>query len=323
MNKRRILWADYLRCLCILLVIASHVLGTDEIWKQLLFGFNVPCLVILSGYLSAESSGSSLKQYYWKRAKRLLFPTWIFFTVYFLLIGIVSLNSLYPYSFTQIVKTYLFMDGIGYTWILAIFVMIAIFTPIYKVVFSKIRNVNLIALVLYWILGLVLFLIPGKNIIVKLMMYASGYIFLSFFGYCYESYKSKTLILLGGITEILLGLYIRFASNGNAFDFSAQKYPPTIYYVFYGLVAFIILKEVFSFLSCKTQLSQVNMLIEKISKISFDLYLWHIFALYLSRNVSNRTLRLFTVILLSFAFAILYGLIKSKISASMNHKEKK
>ena len=110
--------------------------------------------------------------------------------------------------------------------------------------------------------------------------------------------------------------------NGNAFDFSAQKYPPTIYYVIYGLVAFIILKEVFSFLSCKTQLSQVNMLVEKVSKISFDLYLWHIFALYLSRNVSNRTMRLFAVILLSFAFAIIYSLIKSKISESMYHKEK-
>ena len=198
MNKRRILWADYLRCLCILLIIASHVLGTDEIWKQLLFGFNVPCLVILSGYLSVESSGSSLKQYYWKRAKRLLFPTWVFFAVYFILIGIVSIDSSYPYSLTQIVKTFLFMDGIGYTWILAIFVMIAIFTPIYKVMVNKIERNNLVALILYWILGLTLFLVPGKNIIVKLMMYASGYIFLSFFGYCYESYKSKTVILLLG-----------------------------------------------------------------------------------------------------------------------------
>ncbi len=127
--KHRICFVDYLRCIGLILVIAAHVFGTSTPFLQLLFGCNVSIMVIVSGYCSVKASECPIIDYYKKRIKQMVIHPWVFFCVYFFLVFIICRKN-YPYTITQIIKTFLFMDGIGYTWIIAVFILIALVTPI-------------------------------------------------------------------------------------------------------------------------------------------------------------------------------------------------
>lgn len=98
-EEKRIIWVDYLRCIGLLLVIASHVFGTSTSVRQLLFGCNVSIMIVVSGYCSARSSECGELTYLKKRAMQMIVHPWLFFCLYFFLIGLLNIGKSYPYSF--------------------------------------------------------------------------------------------------------------------------------------------------------------------------------------------------------------------------------
>lgn len=84
---------DYLKCIALLGLVIAHV-STNEFLLQVRV-FDVNLLVIISAMLGCRGLGQHsmendhkyiyIGQYYAKRFFRLVLPTWIFVTVYFLL----------------------------------------------------------------------------------------------------------------------------------------------------------------------------------------------------------------------------------------------
>lgn len=83
MNNECVVWIDYLRCIGLLLIIASHVFGVVNSIEDLLFGCNVAIMIFVSGYCSTSISKMSIIDYYRKRGKRLIIDSWKFFIIYF------------------------------------------------------------------------------------------------------------------------------------------------------------------------------------------------------------------------------------------------
>ena len=141
-GQKRIVWVDYMRCLGLLLVIGAHVFGTSTPGLQLLFGCNVAIMIIVSGYCSVRSSECSVIKYYKKRGFQMIVHPWIFFIIYFILVALLSIGKEFPYTTNQIIKTFLFLDGIGYTWIIAVFIITEFVTPVIRLLFEKIPQIK-------------------------------------------------------------------------------------------------------------------------------------------------------------------------------------
>ncbi|MFQ3221147.1 MAG: fucose 4-O-acetylase-like acetyltransferase, partial [Paraglaciecola sp.] len=105
------------------MIIFAHI-GSYGVLFQIR-NFDVPLMVLVSG-MSFGLSYKTNEEYFnylWKRVKRLIFPVWIFLTVYF-----VSLLMLDPQSLDLDLKTvitsYLLIGGIGYVWIIKVFILV-------------------------------------------------------------------------------------------------------------------------------------------------------------------------------------------------------
>lgn len=75
-------YVDLLKTIGILGIIAAHV-GSPQ-WIMMIRNFDVPLLVVMSGILSKGKSKSGWASYVFKRVKRLLIPTYVFLTFYFI-----------------------------------------------------------------------------------------------------------------------------------------------------------------------------------------------------------------------------------------------
>jgi peptidoglycan/LPS O-acetylase OafA/YrhL len=108
--------------------------------------FDVPLMVILSGYLFHMTNKKweakfSFFSYLKKRFTRLVLPTWIFLTLFFwafYLLDVYKYTS-FPFSQTEIQTSYFLWTGIGYVWIIRIYLLVALFWPLFVWIFSKIK----------------------------------------------------------------------------------------------------------------------------------------------------------------------------------------
>ncbi|HEY9692813.1 MAG TPA: acyltransferase family protein [Oculatellaceae cyanobacterium] len=144
---------DILKTLGLFCIILAHSNPPKIIFQ--LRNFDVPLMVIISGTLfscSFQNQQYSLFDYLKKRIPRLLAPVWLFLTFFFIssyfLYTIVGKN--YPFSFKNIFESFLLLEGIGYVWIIRIFILMAIISPVffrfYKYLNSDIRFFSIISL---------------------------------------------------------------------------------------------------------------------------------------------------------------------------------
>jgi len=88
-TKKRLTGVDFLKTLGLICIVAAHT-GPPG-WVKMLRNFDVPLMVILSAMLGAESlnrrsrGGNNTWGYLLGRFKRIVFPTWIFLIIYFVL----------------------------------------------------------------------------------------------------------------------------------------------------------------------------------------------------------------------------------------------
>jgi len=133
-NSERDLRFDILKTLGICLVILAHVIPHRSILFQLR-NFDVPMMIIVSGILF-DSSVSQKRYSYWqylqRRIPRLVAPVWFFLLVFFIIVGAVSFFSEqpHPFSLQVIISSFFLTDGITYLWIIRVFTLIAIVSPI-------------------------------------------------------------------------------------------------------------------------------------------------------------------------------------------------
>lgn len=142
---------DLLRTIGLMGVILAHVNAAPVIMK--LRGFDVVLLVFVTG-LSYIASGGNQKNYISylkKRFLRLCLPAWSFLCIYFILFRFLSFfnKTLPQYTWKDYFGSFSFLSGIGYVWIIGVYLLIAVMLPILEKILDKIGIKIFLALLLF------------------------------------------------------------------------------------------------------------------------------------------------------------------------------
>lgn len=327
---------DIMKVIGLLGIIFAHMNSNNNFLIQFR-SFDVPMLVFISGYLSYKSYNPkainkknvfkikiinlNYFKYILKRIKRLLIPTYIFLLFYFtiLIFNKYIFNINFPYSFNQVKESFLLLDGIGYVWIVRVYLLSALFIPFMVILMNKI-NINR----MYFLVFLILFFHE--------ILYFLGFYNLNFINKYYLSYlipyssimalgllsnktdkKHKIIILLLFLTIYFsLALYYN-KINGYYLMTNKLKYSPMIYYLSYSMS----FTYFFLLLDFKIKIpSLLKRVIQFISKSSFWIYLWHIFSIYIFNLLIpnlNWIIMYILVLLLSIIITYVQNIIINKL----------
>jgi peptidoglycan/LPS O-acetylase OafA/YrhL len=281
-STARINYIDFLKFIGLTGIIIAHI-GSPN-WLLMLRSFDVPLMVIISSILGEKSyrkySGKrvfSAKDYFISRIKRLVIPTWIFLTFYFLLMFLASGNH---YSLKYYIASYcLTRYGIGYVWIILIYLYTALLLPVFSKL--KLSKIGMLIVVLVYCLYEVMyyFNIGVNNLLVDTtLFYIIPYGLLAYLGYNYSHMSNKMKAIVAVISAILFvtfGVYY-WRIYGSIQSVQIAKYPPRIYYLSYGAaVSFFLL------IICEKFTLKIfnNRFIRYVSMHSMWIYLWHVLIL--------------------------------------------
>lgn len=130
---------DLLRFLGLTMIILAHVNPPELLFQ--IRAFDVPLMLFVSGLAYSGKQPDFSISFLYKRIKRLVFPVWIFLTVYF---GLVLTMQHFGLDFGvrkhHIIGSYTFMEGIGYVWIIRIFLIVSLLTPVLLFISNKIES---------------------------------------------------------------------------------------------------------------------------------------------------------------------------------------
>ena len=315
---------DILKCIGLLLIILAHCSAPtfiDEIRN-----FDVVLLVILSGVLAVKSyerSGSGLK-YIGKRLIRLIVPTYIFLTVLFILEKIVCIfNPVFPMDKNTILSSYTLTNGIGYVWIIRVYILCAISVVILMNI-KKYKKIIIISLfiiyeILYYTIGdineffqyCVYYLIPYGLLCVYVGMQA-------------KNWDNKKLLKVTAIFLLVFVIIftVFYITKNQITKISDYKYPPRLYYLAYGIGISLLLYYLIdrkNILNIKEKLN--NKLISFIGSHTMWIYLWQIFYLNTFAFVKFEV-KWYEKYIYLVVMSIISTYIQSKIVKKLNIKNK-
>ncbi|NEN23441.1 acyltransferase [Cryomorpha ignava] len=327
LSKRNIK-LDLLRLLGVLVIMVAHADPPEWIFN--LRNFGTPLLILGSALTYAfiyKSKNIEDKNYFFKkRLKRLIIPAWIFLTFFFLLFYVASqsLNKEFPFSTIGIINSYNFYAGIGFVWILKVYIILALLTP-FALSISKstaINNKRYFWLISLIYLGYELFITlffhyipeafrePVSNTFLVVIPYSVLY----FYGLRLHTLSDRNLIIIIFSSLVLTVSLIlhKYLDAGTFVPTQVYKYPPTLYYLAY---AFFCINLIYYIISrhLNVESNRANNIIIWLSSNSLWIYLWHILGYYLwltfinDLNIKISTFNLFLIkasFLLSFGCAI-------------------
>lgn len=282
-----------MRLLGVLIIMIAH--SSPPAWLFQLRNFGTPLLIVASAltYSFIYSSRSiDVVDFYQKRLKRLILPAWIFLSFFFFVFYIVTnlSNIDYPFSIRKIVFSYAFMDGIGFVWILKVYIILALITPFTLQLNKKVKSNNyyfLMLMVAYLIYEmLVYFLSPAIGGLAgqffnQIVLIAFSYSILYCYGFRLSKLNDKTLYGIIIVSFLIFSslAFIKYSQTGHFVGTQGFKYPPTLYYLSYAFFAtntIYLLCRNLKFANGKT-----SSIIIWLSSNSLWIYLWHIMAYYI------------------------------------------
>jgi len=276
---------DILRFIGLALIILAHS-GVAGIMYQLR-NFDVPLMVLISG-LSFQLTFKTepYSEYLFKRVKRLVFPVWIFLTIYFLVLFAIFPDS--PQLSSKVInESFLFLGGIGYVWIIRVFLLVALVAPlIYSWSRAERSNLKFLASVISVYIGyelLYAYITHDQNGILNsfleaIVFYIVPYAAVFSIGLRLPELKRTEVYLFIGLMLIVFvgtGCFY-YSLSDKLMPTQLYKYPPRAYYLSYAII--------FS-LTAWISIEKIIMILEKIKIISLVdfagrntiwMYLWHI-----------------------------------------------
>lgn len=268
------------------MIILAHV-GPPGILLQLR-NFDVPLMVLVSG---ASFALAGMSQHYlpyvWRRAKRLLLPVWIFLTIYFLLNWLAE-TPLEKLDSKTIAESYLLTRGIGYVWIIRVFLLIALVAPWIAALSRKIESDG------WYILCLAAALLAYEGLRLLLHAYANDgpakamsqivfdifpYSILFALGLRMAALKEKMVYGIMGAFLILFlwNCYRLYEQSGEFISTQRFKYPPSIYYLSYAtfvsMLLWLVSRRAWDVLA---RAAWIKAFILFAAHNSIWIYLWHI-----------------------------------------------
>ncbi|WP_417624280.1 acyltransferase family protein [Paremcibacter congregatus] len=277
---------DLLRFLGLSLIILAHIEPPE--WLFRLRNFDVPMMVLVAGLSFAHSTGAdSYLHYVWKRIKRLLLPVWIFLTVYFLVIWTFGLD-MEVLSLDRVVESYSLHKGIGYVWIIRIFLLVALAAPFILKLDQKIASNRTYLLVLAaFYLGYEFLLhftepyaaTPSGKLISLYLYYGICYSLVFALGVRFQRFTVGEFCLIFVAACLVHGSfgYIYYLDVGEIISTQETKYPPSAYYIFYAILVSVVLWKASPLLVKGVEMSRfVERTVMFVAQNSLWIYLWHI-----------------------------------------------
>lgn len=340
MLKERDLSIDILRCIGLFLIILAHVSPPGAIFQ--LRNFDVPLMVFVSGLsFSISSEGKKYQAYLLSRVKRLVVPVWVFVTVFYLFVFCLSPVLFGKYNnFDSYLNTLFFKDSLdassntlGYTWIIKIFLLMAIIAPLVKKITQNLSQWNIMAVAIillcinqYLVLAIMnnadsnASLINNVAFTYLLPCLSYGVVFMLGVNYkkCTITFKLLSVIL--SLIAFLVFLWSYRAEFGGIVSTQSYKYPPSGYYLSYALMMIFILS-----LFVKSLAKKLNELLREVmvfvSSNSIWIYLWHIPVVEYFANTEveyNFILKYLLACFLSMAIMYLQVWIISRLRSRMS-----
>jgi fucose 4-O-acetylase-like acetyltransferase len=299
---------DILKTIGLFCIIFAHVAPENNVFFHLR-RFDVPLMVVVSGILYGYSSGNkqiSFLSYVQKRLPRLIAPVWLFMIFYFIATYIIfSLFSKpYPFSPQKILETFLLLKGVGYVWIIRVFILVALSANlllyVYRLCKSEVKFLTLLSLTY---LGYELFVILTQrfsfltrviflNVIINdYLLYLLPYGCLFGLGMVIPKLKNKFILMISGLffSLFLLQAVYFYHKLGHFISNENFKYPPQLYYVSYGvfmsMLAYLVVDKLCVKYNLLVRDNFLIRLIIFISSSSLWIYLWHIFFVYYWQNL--------------------------------------
>lgn len=319
LQNTRNLSIDLLRTIGILFIFLAHV-DAPFIVNQIV-NFNVILLVVVSGYVYKDSK--DYIKYIYKRVERLVLPTWLFLTIFFL--GLFLVEKLLKIEVgglnrDTIISSYTFWWGIGFVWIIRVYLEIAILGPIF------LKYISFNFLILYYIVLEIFGLIILKNFnneilnkIIEMLLYTLIF--------CYGNLIKMNLIPLKKIIFTLGIFIVIFILEKNIVYIEEFKYPPRLIYIWYGIFVSSILFSIKDNLTkIILRLKYLKIFIEYIGRSTMWFYLIHIGVYYLlfflkTKVVLDWKIEYLILVLLSLGILIIKDIVLEKIEKNFKNKD--
>lgn len=260
---------------------------------------------------------------------RLLLPTWIFLTFFFIISSVFAeLGVISPIKKSEIISSYLLLGyplSIGYVWVIRIFIMIGILTPFWLRISCKIRH-NWMELLLFAALlilqqVLVNSLSDYSNcwFIRDWLLYAIGYSAIFVLGIFFKDKTSKTGIFM--FCFVLISFIFVISFNDDGFNINDYKYPPQLVFLLWGALISI------SLWLTKRLWSNIlnNRFIVWLGQNTIWIYFWHIPFLKPAASLLGEchwTIRYLFVLMLAIAIFSIQFYIVSRLK-SLNSERRK
>lgn len=318
---------DFLRVLGTILVIMAHTGAPTLI--QNIRTFDVSMLMFISGMSFVFSyKDISLKNYMKKRVKKLLIPTYtlLFFIFVFSFLACTISNRDQLFSLYDIFHSFLLLnDGMGYIWIVRVYIMIALFSWFSIKLFET--NKYLVKKCLCLIAVLLILceaggFLYGTNISLdSYIIEVIPYCLVFFLGMMVAKFPKclNFMILLSGIVLIIMQIWYNFHDAG--FSPDSYKYPPSIYYLSYGLTVTGILLKISPNIHLRV--------LEWLSKNSFTIYLFHILILlaysfledlFAAPLLSMWVIKFFIILLASITASLIWDRLRIKLKGMQKNE---
>ena len=269
---------DIMRAVGTLLVMLAHVTLPDTLQK--IRSFDVVMLVFISGFSFSYRKSSTYGTYLWQRVKKLVLPTYAIITALFIVAfgACAAVGRQQLFSWDMIWKSYVFADGIGYIWIVKVYMLIAAASPLLYQIAKQVKSDGSFCLLIAGVYGVyhALMKLLGSNVFLyQYVFQIFPYVLVACVGMRARdntNFQWKALIVSGIIT--IADVAIR-----SAFVFEDFKYPPQYNYLSYGLFVALVLYQALP--------NYVNKGILWFSKNSFTVYLFHIIFLLATNFASE------------------------------------
>ena len=276
MNKSRNINYDILKVIALFGIMLAHICPNKVVFQ--LRNFDVPMMIIISVWLSLSiynKDNFNYKIYLLKRIKRLVKPTWIFLTIYFLFYWIFK-GSI---SIKTIILSYTLINGIGYVWIIRIYIYVAIITPMYSYIYNNLKIFSIIIIILIEYL-IYAFLIKFSFIVNERIRLFLTISILDFVGYSFVVWIAILTYKLSIRNRFLVSifsaiLFIFLAVKYNFIPTQEFKYPIRLYYLSYAFSIIFMLDFFVEWIDNKYSIKKSKIIIY-ISSNSMWIYLWHI-----------------------------------------------
>lgn len=286
----RVLAFDLLRAFGLLSIVLAHVEPPEELF--LLRNFDVPLLILVSGavfQLGGRGRPIAFGAYVKKRAIRLVAPTYVFLIFYFALAAVVAPER---FGAEVIVRTFLLLDGMGYVWVIRVFLFVALAAPLLRWWKQRTsRAVFFACLAAVYVADEALWLgfeaadsFAGAEVVEYSIFYLLPYGAMFALGLRWPEMSRREAWLWGAGGLWLCGvLMVTLYGAGESISTWPYKYPPRSIYVWYGVgVAHVLFALV---LGIRKLRPSIEAAVRFVSASSLWIYLWHILGVQIARKL--------------------------------------